>query len=235
MKKILWIFLFFFIVGCSSKKIMVENPISILYNGDSLMEQDYESITKLINQINFSCGKVQNYEGNKLTITTEKQIYQFHISSNYYMGFQENDKYCYTKDSKKVEALVINLNNIITKYTDITYFTIKKENEYKSTNADSIIKLDKSHDYIIINSMYPIYEFKINEIQFNETDDTFTEIDLLYSTDLLEANQNIIIRKEVLYNPNFKISFKSPYGYLINILPKNIENKGVFFITEVKK
>ena len=113
--------------------------------------------------------------------------------------------------------------------------SIRKENDYLATNHDSIIKLDKSHDYIIINSIYPIYEFKINEIEFNESDNSFTDIDLLYSVDLLEAHKNVVIRKEILNNPNFKISFKNPYNYFINILPIKTENGNINFKTELKK
>lgn len=234
MKKILCITILFIITGCSSKTIMVEKPISVIYNERNIVEKDYESITNIINELNFSCGKVKNVEGNKLLITTNNQVYQFHISSNYYMEFQENDKYCYTKEVEKVKKLIETLNQNIIKYTDISFFTIRSEENYEIEEADTIIKLDKKKNYIIINSKYPLTSFKINEIEYQENGN-YIEIDLLYNNELIETNNNIVIRKEILQIPNFKISFYNQYNYLVNILPILNENNEINFITNIQK
>lgn len=234
MKKILYLTILFLSTSCSSKNIMVEKPITIMYNEQNIVEIDYDSVTTFLNQLEFSCGKKQNYSGNTLTVTTNNQIYQFHISSNYYMEFQEKDKYCYTKEDEKIKELVKNLEQIVAKYTDISFFTIRNEENFTTNDSDLIIKLDKKKNYIIINTSYPLTNFKINEIEYQE-DNTYKEIDLLYASDTIEANKTIIIRKEILQTPNFKISFYSPYNYLINILPISNENNEINFITTINK
>lgn len=234
MKKTLCLIVLFLIAGCSSKNIMVDKIVAATYNEQTIVENDYESITTILNQLKFSCGKQQNYVGNTLTITTNDQIYQFHISSNYYMEFKENDKYCYTKETEKIKKLMEILEQIITKYTDITFFTIYNQMEDIIDDNNLIIKLDKQKNYIVINSLYPLTNFKINEIEYQE-DGNYKEIDLLYSINSVDANKTIVIRKEILQKPNFKISFYSPYNYLINILPISSKNNEINFITNINK
>lgn len=235
MKKFVWVIILFLISGCSSKSIEVENPISINYNDNNIVEKDYSKITNIISTMKFSCGKTQNYTGDILNITTNNMIYKFHISSNYYMEFQQNDKYCYTNDTKKVKKLIQTLDEITNSYFDISYFTIRNEVNYEVNEEESFIKLDKNENYIIINSLYALYDFKINQIEYNSSDNTYTEIDLLYAINVIEENKNIIIRKEILTTPSFKISFKNQYGYLVTILPFYNEDNNINFATEIKK
>ena len=176
----------------------MENPISIVYNDYNLVEKDYDSIVNMLNEINFSCGKKQSYEGNVLTITTDTNFYQFHISNNYYMEFQKNDKYCYTKETEKVKNMLNFLNQKLNEYTDLSFFTIYSEINYINNNNDMIIKLDKNDNFIIINTTLPIKNFKINEIEYDKKTNNYIETDLLYSYEQIKNNQTIIIRKEIL-------------------------------------
>ncbi len=235
MKKfILLIITIIILTGCSKHTISINNTISINYNNINIVEDDYNKITTIINNINFYCGKAININENVLTITTNDIIYKFDISSNYYMEYQNNNKYCHTKDSEKVKILIDTLNEIVKKYQDISYFTIRNENNYDVQDGDSFIKLDKKNDYIIINSLYPLYNFKINQIEL-DNNNSFKEIAPLYSIDTIDKQTNIVIRKEILKDPDFKISFKNQYGYLANILPFRNDNNEVNFLTKIEK
>lgn len=235
MKKIIYLIIIGILCGCSSKKINVENPISIVYNDYNLVEKDYDSIVNMLNEINFSCGKKQSYEGNVLTITTDTNFYQFHISNNYYMEFQKNDKYCYTKETEKVKNMFNFLNQKLNEYTDLSFFTIYSEINYINNNNDMIIKLDKNDNFIIINTTLPIKNFKINEIEYDKKTNNYIETDLLYSYEQIKNNQTIIIRKEILQKPNFIISFINTYNYFVTILPIINENNEINFITNIDK
>ena len=105
MKKLFSIIFILILTGCSNDNFTVENPVSIVYNDNNIVENDFNDITSIINKISFTCGKQNNYSGNTLTIITNEQVYKFSISSNYYMVFQENDKYCYTTEIENAKGL----------------------------------------------------------------------------------------------------------------------------------
>lgn len=98
-----------------------------------------------------------------------------------------------------------------------------------------VIKLNKNNDYIVINNSLLINNFKINEIEYNKKANNYIETDLLYSYQQIKNNQAIIIRKEILENPNFIISFTNPYNYLSTILPIINESNEINFITNIDK
>lgn len=235
MKKIIYLTIILTTCSCSSKKIVVDNTISIIYNNYNIVEKDYDSIINTLNEVSFSCGKKQNYQGDMLTVTTNNNFYQFHISSNYYMEFQKNDKYCYTKDTEKIKNMINFLNQKINEYTDLSFFTIRNETNYINNANDMIIKLDKKDNFIIININLPITNFKINEIEYKEKTDNYIETDLLYSYEEVKKNETIIIRKDILQKPNFIISFTNIYNYLVTILPIINENNEINFITNINK
>lgn len=145
------------------------------------------------------------------------------------MTYQNNNNNCYAKESTKVKEVVDKINNIIDTYEDMSYFTIRTEKNYDVKNEDTYVALDKSSSYIIINSTYPLYDFKINQFENNE------EVALLYSTGTITNKRNIVIRKEVGDEYSFKISFKNQYNVLTTILPLMNENNEINFITDVKK
>lgn len=235
MKKILWILCLLLITGCKTEDFAVENPVSIIYDNIIVVENDYKWIVEKINNLEYNCGKNKNISGNILSITTNDIIYKFHISNNYYMEFKKNNKYCYTKDTEKVKDLLNSLNNLKKIYTDITFYTIRTEEYYDNKDNDIIIKLDREKDFTIINSSYPLNNFKINEVEYDEQNNSYVDIDLIYSNDIIEVNNDIVIRKKVLHNPNFKISFNTQYNYLITILPILNENNEVNYITNIEK
>lgn len=235
MRKILWIICLLLITGCNKENIIVDKPLSIVYNTINIVENDYNWIIDKLNNLEFNCGKSKNISGNLLSVTTNYKIYKFHISSNYYMEFKKNDKYCYTKDTEKVNDLLNNLEKLNQKYRDITFYNIRTEQNYDDKEKDIIIKLDRENDFTIINSIYPLNNFKINEIEYDNENQSYTETDLIYSNDILETNNDIIIRKQILHNPNFKISFTTQYNYLVTILPILNENNEVNYITNIEK
>ena len=235
MKKLFGIICIFILTGCNTETTFVETPLAITYNEIELVEKDFEKITTILNTIKFNCGKQEIYDKNILTVTTSDIIYKFHISSNYYMEFQRNDKYCHTKEVEKVKKIILELEKIEAEYNDTTFYTIRTEKNYTNNKNDALIRLDKSNDYIIINSSYPLNNFKINEIEYNKKNDKFTDIDLLYSINYFDSNVKIIIRKKILRNPDFRISFITPYNYLITILPILNENNEINYITSITK
>lgn len=235
MKKYLFFTIIFLLMGCRSQNISIENPISISYNDYTIIENDYDTITNLLSQLKFSCGKKQNYNTNLLTITDQNTIYHFHISHNYYMEFQENNKYCYTKDSQQVENLVNELNNLIKKYQNTNFLTLNSSTSYESNDDDTYIKLDKVNQYITLSSELPIYNLKINEIEYDKEELSYKEINLLYSIESIEANKKIVIRKNVVDEATFKISFETPYNYQVNIIPVLNAQQEIRFQTEINQ
>ena len=234
MKKVWLLIVILLFTGCTKHNIIINDVIAITYNDNSIVNEDFTEIIDDISKIDFYCGKqTNNNYTNTLTITTNQNLYKFDISNNYYMEYQDNDKYCHTKDTKKVEELVNKMNNLIDKYSNISYFTIRSELDYEAKPEETFVKLDKSNNYIIINSIYPLYDFKINQVEKDSTD--FKEISLLYSAESIDKKRNIIIRKEVLDNPDFKISFRNQYNYFVTILPFTNDNNEINFITDIKK
>ena len=76
--------------------------------------------------------------------------------------------------------------------------------------------IEKSSSYVVLENTQGISSFKINEIEY--IDDTYEEIDLIYSEFLINKDK-VIIRKNLISDPNIKISFINNYGYIVNIIP----------------
>ena len=235
MKKYLFFTIIFILTGCGSKNILFEDIISISYQNNIIIENDYKSIAGLLSEIKFSCGKKQNYNDKTLTITDQNSIYHFFISHNYYMEFEKNNKYCYTKDNEQTKKLVNELDNIIAKYQNIDFFTLSNENDYNYNNEDIYVKLEKANQYIILSSQLPIYNFKINEIEYDNNTDSYKEINLLHSIDEIIPNRKVVIRKDILTETNFKISFETPYNYQVNIIPTLNNEQIVEFQTQINQ
>lgn len=235
MKKILILLLIILFSGCTKQNIIINDVLSITYNDNKIVENDYADIIESISKIDFYCGKQRDDDfNNAITITTNKDIYKFNISNNYYMEYlNNNNNYCYTKNSDKVKELSESLKKTIEKYNDISYFTIRNEKDYTVEQDATFVKLDKGNNYIIINSIYPLYEFKINQIEIKNEE--IKEISLLYSAEVIDKKRNIIIRKEVMKNSDFMITFKNQYGYTVNIVPIINDNNEINFVTEQKK
>ena len=234
MKKILILLLIILFSGCTKQNIIINDVLSITYNDNKIVENDYADIIESISKIDFYCGKQRDDDfNNTITITTNKDIYKFNVSNNYYMEYLNNNNYCYTKNSDKVKELSESLKKTIEKYNDISYFTIRNEKGYTVEQDATFVKLDKGNNYIIVNSIYPLYEFKINQIEIKNEE--IKEISLLYSAEVIDKKRNIIIRKEVMKNSDFMITFKNQYGYTVNIVPIINDNNEINFVTEQKK
>ena len=228
MKKIIiLISLTLLLTGCN--KLNINNNITnITYNNHKIDETDYGNILDHINDITFYCGKKQDYYDQSLVVNTNEEIFNFHLSNNYYMGYQKDNKYCYTKNKEVVKNLVTTLDSLINKYKNIDIYNIKYAENYDIDGNEFNIKLDKSIFYIILENTKGITNLKINEIEY--TSDNYEEIDLIYDKDLIIENK-IIIRKNLISNPNIKISFINNYGYIVNIIPI-VNNNNITFEIE---
>lgn len=229
MKKIIiMITLTLLLTGCN--KLEINNNItSITYNNHTIDENDYGNILNYLSRITFYCGKKQDYNDRSLVINTNEEIFNFHLSNNYYMEYQKDNKYCYTKNKELVKNLITTLDNLINKYTNINVYNVFYAKDYKENEEDFNIRLDKSNDYIVINTDENISNFKINEIEYIE--DNYAEVDLIYSEEVIDKN-NIVIRKNLTDNCNIKISFTNSYGYVVNIIPLLKDN--ISFNIEIK-
>lgn len=220
------------ITGCNQKINIDEQIINIKYDTYSIEKNDYSNILENLKQIDFSCGKEKQYTGKNLSISTTNSVINFTLSNNYYMEYQKDNKYCYTKDKIKVKNLVFLLDGIIKRYTSSNFFTIDFLNDYPENSKDTNIRLDKGNEYVIIDLNEQITNFKINEIEFQERN--FEEINLIYKEKVMNLGK-IVIRKRIGKTPNYKISFTNKYGYTFNIIPMYDGITGnILFETEVK-
>lgn len=233
MKKIIFSIIFLLLISGCKQKFQIENDIiNINYNKYSLEPDDYQQVIDSLSELTFSCVKNKKYNNSIFSISTTDRVINFNLSTNYYMEYQENNKYCYTKESEKVKNLFFLLNGLVDKYTNTNFYVIEYVNNYSEDNKDINIRLDKSDEYVIIDTNEQITNFKINEIEFK--DDYYEEINLLYQKDIIGPNR-IVIRYSIEELPNYKISFTNKYGYTFNIIPTydGITGK-IIFETEVK-
>ena len=221
MKKILILILLFFITGCSSK-LNINNEInSIKYNDNNIYYQDYDTIINDLNSIKWNCDRKDNsYNESNLIINTKDSIINFYFSNNYYMEYKNNNKYCYTKNKKVVKKLKNNLNNLINKYKNTDFIKLELIDNYDYEENDTIIKLDKSDSYLVLDIVDDIYNFKIHQIERNN--DAIQEIDLVYNNEFI--NKKILIRIDKKNIGNYKINFKNKYNYDFEIFLNYNEN-----------
>jgi len=220
------------IAGCNQKTFIKEDVINIRYNQYIINTMDYSNIVEILNQLNFYCGKNKQYDGQNLSISTTNSVINFTLSNNYYMEYQKDNKYCYTKNKEKVKELSFLLEETINKYTNNNFYTIEFIVDYEENNKENNIRLDKGNEYVVIKFNEPITNFKKKEIELK--DNLFEEINLLYSQELVNLN-TIVIRKKIEKIPNYKISFSNKYGYTFNIIPTYDEvTDNIKFNTEIK-
>ena len=205
MRKIIILFIFLCLCGCS-KILEIKGKITeIKYNDVLINSKDYDKIIDLIN-VDYNKNEDKDLV-NKLTIKTTKDIYYFSL---------DNENIKYGDKSSKNDKLNTYLQDLTKKYTDKDFFTIDYMKNYESNNDDDTILLDKTSNYIVINFGKKVSNLKINEIEINN--DKYTDIDLLYT--LKDVGDKVIIRKTIDYdNPDIRISFKNEYGYTFSIIP----------------
>lgn len=227
MKKIIILInLTLLLTGCN--KLNINNNItSMTYDNHKINETDYGNILDYLNNVTFYCEKKPNYNDHTLVINTHKEIFNFHLSNNYYMAYQKDNKYCYTKNKEVVKNFITTLDSLISKYKNVDIYNVKYVENYEENNNDFNIRLDKSSSYVVLENTQDISSFKINEIEY--IDDNYEEIDLIYSEKAIDKNK-IIIRKNLIQDPNIKISFINNYGYIINIIPVLNNNSIIFKI-----
>lgn len=225
-KTIIMITLTLLLTSCTKPHID-NNITSVTYNSHKIDEPDYGHVVNFLDKTNFYCGKKQGYNDHTLVINTNEEIFNFHLSNNYYMEYKKDNKYCYTRNKKVVKNLMLTLDDLINKYKNVEIYNVKYIENYKENNDDFNIKLDKSSSYIIIENNEIITNFKINEIEY--TEDNYEEINLIYNENLIDKN-NIVIRKDLTTNSNIKISFINTYGYIVNIIPTLVDNNITFKI-----
>ncbi len=205
MRKIILLFIFLCLSGCS-KNLEIKGKITeIKYNDVLINSKDYDKVIDLINK-DYNKNEDKDLV-NRLTIKTTKDIYYFSL---------DNENIKYDDKSSKNDSLNIYLQDLTKKYTNKDFFTIDYMKNYESNNDDETILLDKTSNYIVINFGKKVSNLKINEIE--EENGKFSDIDLLYT--LKDVDNKVIIRKTIDYDkPNIRISFKNEYGYTFSIIP----------------
>ena len=205
MRKIILLFIFLCLSGCS-KNLEIKGKITeIKYNDVLINSKDYDKVIDLINK-DYNKNEDKDLV-NRLTIKTTKDIYYFSL---------DNENIKYGDKSSKNDSLNIYLQDLTKKYTNKDFFTIDYMKNYESNNDDETILLDKTSNYIVINFGKKVSNLKINEIE--EENGKFSDIDLLYT--LKDVDNKVIIRKTIDYDkPNIRISFKNEYGYTFSIIP----------------
>ncbi len=229
MKKKLILVLLFFITGCSSK-LNFNNEINrIKYNNNNIYYQDYDTIINDLNSIKWNCDKKDNnYNESNLIINTKDSIMNFYFSNNYYMEYKNNNKYCYTKNKKVVKKLKNNLDNLINKYKNTDFIKLELIDNYDFEENDTIIKLDKTDSYLVLDVVDDIYNFKIHQIERNN--DAIQEIDLVYDSEFID--KKILIRIDKNNISNYKINFKNKYNYDFEIFLNYNKNTFSFEIKQ---
>lgn len=205
MRKIIILFIFLCLCGCS-KNLEIKGKITeIKYNDVLINSKDYDKVIDLIN-IDYNKNEDKDLV-NKLTIKTTKDIYYFSL---------DNENIKYGDKSSKNDKLNTYLQDLTKKYTDKDFFTIDYMKNYESNNDDDTILLDKTSNYIVINFGKKVSNLKINEIEIDNNQ--YMDVDLLYT--LKDVGDKVIIRKTIDYdNPDIRISFKNEYGYTFSIIP----------------
>ena len=221
MRKIILLFIFLCLSGCS-KNLEIKGKITeIKYNDVLINSKDYDKVIDLINK-DYNKNEDKDLV-NRLTIKTTKDIYYFSL---------DNENIKYGDKSSKNDSLNIYLQDLTKKYTNKDFFTIDYMKNYESNNDDETILLDKTSNYIVINFGKKVSNFKINEIE--EENGKFSDIDLLYT--LKDVDNKVIIRKTIDYDkPNIRISFKNEYGYTFSIIPFYNDEKLEFKTTLIAK
>ena len=221
MRKIILLFIFLCLSGCS-KNLEIKGKITeIKYNDVLINSKDYDKVIDLINK-DYNKNEDKDLV-NRLTIKTTKDIYYFSL---------DNENIKYGDKSSKNDSLNIYLQDLTKKYTNKDFFTIDYMKNYESNNDDETILLDKTSNYIVINFGKKVSNLKINEIE--EENGKFSDIDLLYT--LKDVDNKVIIRKTIDYDkPNIRISFKNEYGYTFSIIPFYNDEKLEFKTTLIEK
>ncbi len=221
MRKIILLFIFLCLSGCS-KNLEIKGKITeIKYNDVLINSKDYDKVIDLINK-DYNKNEDKDLV-NRLTIKTTKDIYYFSL---------DNENIKYGDKSSKNDSLNIYLQDLTKKYTNKDFFTIDYMKNYESNNDDETILLDKTSNYIVINFGKKVSNLKINEIE--EENGKFSDIDLLYT--LKDVDNKVIIRKTIDYDkPNIRISFKNEYGYTFSIIPFYNDEKLEFKTTLIAK
>lgn len=210
MKKLFIIFLSCVIVGCSNKRLDITNIQSINYNNIFLLEDDFESINKYLNNIDFEKKDIKDTEFKPLKIISEKDVYNFKVIENNIYYEKNNNKYV----SIDANSLINELNNLEAIYTDFSFVDINYNDCNTKTN-ELVIKIDASSKCLTLNIHKPLHNFKIHTLE--NINDNFNEVGLIYQKD--SVSNNIMIRHAVKENPKIRISFETKYNYIISITP----------------
>jgi hypothetical protein len=237
MKRLLIICLLsFLLLGCNSYDINLNSNdfIDVKYNDITIISTDYPNITSIINKIDFDKVKIDDTFDNNLVIITSNDIFNFYISTNNNIKYKNSSDTYYSSDSDNIQELVNYLNEISSKYSNNNFYSIDYINDYEISNDDLFIKLDSHSNLLIINSTIDIFNFKIHTIEFSN--EKYNDTNLLYDNDYIPSNKNIIIRKTI-NNPisDIRISFESPYNYIVSLIPKyDSNNSNVIFLTDFR-
>lgn len=207
-----------FICGCVNKVDVKGNVLEMKYNDTIILNEDYSKVLKLL-PTTFYNKEVSGFN-DTLTIKTDENIYFYKISDKY---IEFGGKVSF---NDKIGSL---LENLESKYNNTNFYSISYVKNYEGA---TLVSLDKTSNYIVLNLYDYIKNFKINEIEMD--DSSYQDVDLLYEKDSIDKG-NIVIRKSINYDkPDIKISFQSLYGLNISIIPQYDSSGKVNFKVEQK-
>lgn len=224
MKKILLIFCIFLLVGCEKQfPIEQENVQAITYDNVSLLKKEHETILDYFNQLKWKEGTLDEEIINTLTITTKDMFYTIQITDNNHVIYKENKKSYYSKDHSLADFIDY-LNKRKNIYLNDTFYDINLVEEYQNGNNDFLIKLEQGNYYYILESEETITDFRIHELEVK--DKIFEDVNVLFQKELIEKGHRIIIRINNPSQSHIRITFTTPYGYQVSIVPVYNEEQG---------
>lgn len=221
------------LIGCNKGNSIsfdryLEEISEIIYNDVQLVRDDFETISNLLYEIEFT-NKTPKNLSNPISkiylITIEGSKYEFNIFKNNIIEYKNGKRKYYNTGSNS--DLVNLYDDLKQKYTDLSLFNIIPSNDDPSSNNVISLLADKEETdlseeiqmfKLIIND--PIYKLKV--IANNKT---------IYEKEKLEINDYIYFK--FLFNDSFKITFNNKFNSSVELMP-NYSNKIITFDKRIK-
>lgn len=223
------------LVGCNQTTLTIkkEELQEIKYGELTLLKKEHDTISEYFQELKFKKGELKEKDLDLLTIVTNNERYQIHITENHHFYYEKDEKTYYSKD-QSIEDFVNYLEKLKKTYLREDFYQIEEVSQYQSGNNDLLIKLDSSDHYLILTSEFTLTNFRIHKIE-KEGDD-YEDIDLIYQNELIEQGHRIVIRTQTaVENSMIRITFTTPYQYEVSIIPiYDRETKEITFQKEFK-
>lgn len=211
--------------------------IELKINDIVVLKQDYEEIINLLNNINPSKQKQSIQNEKILRITTEDEIYEFHISDKNILSFQKNGQTYYSKNRGIIKKLNKKLEQIKKEYENTKFYTIKYQKQVKENKNDILIKIDNVNEYFILQSKVDIKKLQIHKVEKKENE--YRDIEPIYTKENIKKDQKMIIRMNPIKDYfQYRISITNLYGVIVSIIPTydlETESGKLIYITNIMK